>query len=195
MVTTNNGVSARLYGPWLRAKNKDSLCFINLPEDSDDDGRSKVLQDTFYGEVLGNFPKNFPSSEGQIVGQKESGSVQSTEQEKREGYTNKEFQNVLAMCPTLDSLNLTIKQKDLGFLEDLRQAIFDQVRYSNFDCQALSLWVEELLQAISVPKAHQHRSLEGLDPNYLEFFGLDRAKITKALSPQTPQERAIGPVS
>lgn len=32
MVTTPNGISARLYGPWLKTENNESLLFINTPE-------------------------------------------------------------------------------------------------------------------------------------------------------------------
>lgn len=35
MVTIPNRISMKLFGPWLRADNNDSLLFINIPEEDD----------------------------------------------------------------------------------------------------------------------------------------------------------------
>lgn len=39
MVATPNGISAKLYGPWLKAKNNESLLFINTPKIGEEDRR------------------------------------------------------------------------------------------------------------------------------------------------------------
>lgn len=39
-ITTNTGISARLYGQWLKAKNPGSLLFVNL--DSGDENRRRI---------------------------------------------------------------------------------------------------------------------------------------------------------
>lgn len=140
IVTTNNGITAKLYGPWLRAEENGSLCFINLPEESEDDQRSIILRDNFSSKVLDIFPKSFPPNESPR--QLEQMATQKTEK------------NALEMCLALDSLFLTLEKKDLGFIEELQKAVEEQVRYTNFDCQQLASWAENFIQAISISKAH-----------------------------------------
>lgn len=92
-------------------------------------------------------------------------------------------------------MSLTLKKKDLGFTEDLHRAVYEQIRYANFDCQALSKWATEVIQAISISKIHQRRGLEGLDLDYLEFFGLDMSEITKAYGSKDAAEYLTSPTA
>lgn len=115
-ITSADGASARLYGPWLRAEHKGDLLFVNTPAEQE------------VAPVIGTGPKegSFPSSESLIH-----------KLEFALGCTDKtgedDLQNAVETSQEFGALKLTLERKSSGDWPDIRAELINQVRISNND--------------------------------------------------------------
>lgn len=59
-ITTCNGISAKLYGPWLRSKHKDNLLFVNVLEEEETvDQQNIVVKESTAADLVMQGAKSF----------------------------------------------------------------------------------------------------------------------------------------
>lgn len=91
MITTPNGISTNLFGPWIRADNKGSLQFINVPDERD---RRSLEEEEKEEEA--NTDELAPFSKQKQI---DSGEEQSRHSSVRARMAEAEFENTKLMCP------------------------------------------------------------------------------------------------
>lgn len=164
LVTTQNGISAKLYGPWLRAENSSTLLFINTPPLGENDRKIIERKQEADVEKLHRITARNQSAtdESQHLG----GS------DLRRDSTKMEFGSALEMCHELASLQTTLKRQSLGSSEILQDLAVGKLKDSNLSLLSLANWAAETLKEIAVKKDFDRRGLEGLDPDLLSYVGL-----------------------
>lgn len=161
-VTTPSGISAKLYGPWLRAESCDSLLFINTPEIGELDRRKiKIEQETSAGLL------KYITNQSRTAGET---SQLLEDCEMIQAFNKEELCNATEMCPELDSLNITLNRQSLGNTKTLQEIVMNQFRDSKVDLDYLATWASKILKQIAVKKDLNRRRIIGLDPNFYSMW-------------------------
>lgn len=154
-ITSADGASARLYGPWLRAEHKGDLLFVNTPAEQE------------VAPVIGTGPKegSFPSSESLIH-----------RLEFALGCTDKtgedDLQNAVETSQEFGALKLTLERKSSGDWPDIRAELINQVRISNNDPQIRAKWATRGLNNITLLN---NKRKQGVNIGLLGEIGLGPA--------------------
>lgn len=123
IVTTPNRISARLFGPWLRAYHKGSVLFINTSErshGSDEEEGEKAL-DTGFLQIT--------SRENKEKGK----DGQSSKNVTYNLNAMMEFNSARSMNPELDFLDMSVKQLQLGQQDWFQAMVMEQLSMPGFD--------------------------------------------------------------
>lgn len=118
LITTENGISAQIFGVWLRIENSSIIMFINTAETrherENEDGQSrknskgKIVSQL---QLLESKPDNFCETLRYKLDNLKLMTVADGGDKK--ACLQKEFLNVLEMCPELGVLYLTLKKEEL----------------------------------------------------------------------------------
>lgn len=106
LVTTPNGISAKLFGPWITTKNRGNMEFINTPE-LDDRRQLEIENELGSEELVRITTKNKLALMEAPAGQTRE------ECDVTRYYTKKDFWNLTRMCLELETLFITLKRQNL----------------------------------------------------------------------------------
>ena len=133
MITTGAGLQAKLYGPWLRAENAGTILFVNPPEQSTKrKGSTKILE---IFNAVDTISKDC-SFEDTLVPYTEKGKQKRWDFEKDD--SKDRFENMLTMCPELQTLNFTLKRLPSRYEFDLEEAILDKIRREKMSLEQIA---------------------------------------------------------
>lgn len=132
-----SGVSARMYGSWLRAEEKGSISFVNPATDAVEQQRLiELVKEPSMNKVM--LPNNCHFGESSRQERADG-----AENARRDTGLNKDdteaiFQNALAMSPELEALLITSKRQSLILEKDLKAAVMTQLRKYQLGTDELS---------------------------------------------------------
>lgn len=179
-VRMESGVTAKLYGPWFQSKDKDSISFVNL-EKNDDEQKSLI-------EDVVNFPGT-PSghSNSFLLGDNSRNDNTAKEQRltrKRKDDLEACFLNALAMLLELEALYVTSKQQGLVQEADFQDDVVTQLRKYELTMHQLGEWAQRLLRVIATAGEYQNMRLRRFGPDVLEWLRTGLAQFTPPTSLQ-----------
>lgn len=125
-ITTTNGITAKLFRPWLRTEHDESILFVHS-EMKERDRKIFTNWNNSWEAVPNAQRLNYLIKAN--IGQ--SSNTQGD-------LPIEDIQNALEISLEMDSLIRTLKWKILGDLGEIQAAMLKQVRLSNFDLQALA---------------------------------------------------------
>lgn len=180
LVTSPNGISAKLFGQWLRAENTGSLNFINTPIEDD---RRKWVVAVDSGSGSGELAQI--SKSGHVGAQTGQNHQFKEDINEKQTYTEKEYLKYKEMCPELNSLETTFLRQDVCEVDTLRSAVMEKFRDPRFGTFQLTEWAATVLKEFGVKKDRERRAFDGLDPDLISYIGLGGLTFIK------PQEPAV----
>lgn len=161
MVTSPNGLTAKLFGHWIRVDHSGCLGFINTPIE-DDQRKWVVAIQSNSGDLARISREENLENLGNMGRQKE----QSREiNDEGQTYTKMEYLKFKEICPELNSLELTLLRQEVCREETLQSVVMEKVRKPNFEIQHLGEWAAGLLKEFGVKKDIERKALDRLDPD------------------------------
>lgn len=173
-VTMESGVTARLYGPWLRSEDKGSILFVNPEVNADERKELITAVESFSGDK-GGLPNNF------LIG--ESSSLDSVTEEAGDTHVGKDdsdvcFKNAIAMLPELEALYATSKRKALIKEADLQAAVLARLRKNDMTIDQIGEWARDLLKIIATASEYENMGFRHFGPEILEWLGTSPAQFS-----------------
>lgn len=176
-VTMGSGITARLYGPWLRAEEKGSILFIN-PATEPEERRSLVHSlESFSGKEVAS-TKDFHIGESSMREETTEETLEVVTAVPEKDDSESSFQNALAMSPQLESLFVTLKRNSLVKETDLKAAVLMQIRKHDVSIDQLGEWAADLIKVIATAKDHENALYKKYGPDVLEWLGTGPAQFS-----------------
>ncbi|KAF3440201.1 hypothetical protein FNV43_RR18482 [Rhamnella rubrinervis] len=189
-ITTRAGLVARIYGPWLKVGVAGSISFITPMMDStlghENRGAVEVIARTenFAESSLINASTD-ETLETKVCAKHEYGK----EIEKEINETD--FQNMIDMCPELESL-FSLKWKSSKYALDLKVVVIDKLRREGFDVLKFQFWARRGLSFLSALEAHRREEVRALELGDLENEMLEWLRVGQSLVSPAHSPRIIG---
>lgn len=149
-ITSAHGVTAKVYGPWLKAEVAESLDFVNI---SVNEGKQRwKIQNNKKLELVVFGHGNSSPYEGR------HGKSQANQ-----GRSDPLEENQLAceMSYELEALNTTLNRQVLRGMEEVNVTLLHQIRISNNNPQLLAKWATEALNNITLFNVRRREELAG----------------------------------
>lgn len=182
MITTENGIVAKLYGLWIRAEHVETFLFINPEPDSNQSGSYLAPQgdeDTIgKKEIFERLEGYFTDSD------KTTQSVGNTQNENMQLVQNEIHKSI-----ELETLAFTLKQQECGEVR-MHETVIKRIRSESFDSFDLARWASALIKEIAVHNAGERSEVGQVDPKFLVQMGLGPAEVGKASGRPNPHEIA-----
>lgn len=186
-ISTNNGVHAKLYGPWLRIENNASIAFINLLE------TTRTNQKTTLGFEQRPMDEAYPFGESHCRSAQKGGldspAMETGECELSQTivdtkalfdsekvikvHSNEErdqFRSMLAMSPLLSTLYLTLKKEVTGREITLQEAVIKQIK-QEVGIEDLNPWFKDILNSFMFHMVVDRARVQNIQN--IELFGED----------------------
>lgn len=182
-VTIGSGVSTRLYGPWLRAKEKGSILFVNPVVETSE--RKNLLEavNGFSGEQ-GLSSKIFLFDERN----RREREVEEVMPEKKSCLRKDDskacFQNALVMLLELEALFVTSNRQSLLKERDLKEAVITQLRKYELENSRLNEWALKFLKVIATAIEFEILKFQKFGPKVKEWLGLGSTNFCPLSGPR-----------
>lgn len=154
MVTSPIGISAKIFGPWIRAENGGSVCFINTPVTED---RAGGMVNVSAARDLARILREMKEANRKV--QTYHG------KDAKEIHADLEYEKFKELCPELTSLEITLTRHEVGSRRTLQAIVLDKTSDANFGLGHLSKWASELLMAFGSKRNIERMSFDGLECN------------------------------
>ncbi|XP_060667419.1 uncharacterized protein LOC132799480 [Ziziphus jujuba] len=130
-ITTKDGNTVKVYGPWFRAEHGGSIPFKHMLEDiiAQTQSREKEKEKERVSDLQ-------PTTDQRDTRQKQFLVLEDGSKDK----PLDEMHSALELCPDFNALKQTTISTGEGKLNDLYADILHQARISNFDTQTLVKW-------------------------------------------------------
>ncbi|KAF3431776.1 hypothetical protein FNV43_RR26512 [Rhamnella rubrinervis] len=185
-ITNADGVVARLYGSWIRAEVAGEVRFINIAVS--DVQRSNLIAEikTFNGAATDhNQISSLVNTEKEV--DKVSAIIDynlGTPTEMNQICIDY-FESIKAMCPEVDTLNFTIKDRFTGGVVDFQKLVIDKVRLQHYNMSQLSVWARKGIDMLAAAENYRRRKVSELELSDLEmeeadWLGIGKGRIKQA---------------
>lgn len=161
MVSTTQGITSKLYSPWLWAEHARDLKFMNPTEfeteRSNLAARGRLLQKSIEYNSDRGYREKIEKPRCREAYEKDN--------------PEKKIMLAMEMCHELQTLNLTLNRQSLGRVEEIQHALLHKVRLSNYDPQIITKLAADLVRKYASHKACEKDDAEGLIVSLLQFMG------------------------
>lgn len=173
-ITTANGITAKVYGPWLRAEHDGDMLFVNISNNEKDRKENTRERKAWERHNLQKSLTYHIENRETVEGLK-APCIAEKALIIAKDRTNADINLALAVSLEMDTLDRTIRRQLSGDLEEIQTAMLNQVRLSNYDPQALATWATGLVKQIGCYNANIRASADGVSSSILGEFGLGPA--------------------
>ena len=140
-IKTRNGIVAKLYGPWIRARVAGSLSFAN-PTITGARCQDVVTEVEAFRLAESRDSNSFLF--GEIVGRELEAEKAEAPLNSTEGFDKLDkkdyFNSILALCPEVEALSLTINKHFLMDVMDLQSIVLEKVIKYHLDLPQIRCW-------------------------------------------------------